>query len=60
MIDKLDGLSMDIEAENKNKLKSVFPECFIEGRLDIDKLLISQTILRNTSLSGKARAIACG
>ena len=39
MIDKLDGLSMDIEAENKNKLKSVFPECFIEGRLDIDKLL---------------------
>ena len=25
MIDKLDGLSMDIEAENKNKLKSVFP-----------------------------------
>lgn len=39
MIDKLDGLSMDIEAENKDKLQSVFPECFIEGRLDIDKLL---------------------
>ncbi|MCM1135796.1 MAG: site-specific DNA-methyltransferase [Clostridium sp.] len=39
MNDKLDGLSMDIEAANKAKLQAVFPECFIEGRLDIDKLL---------------------
>lgn len=39
MTDKLDGLSMDIEAENKARLASVFPECFTEGRLDIDKLL---------------------
>lgn len=39
MTDKLDGLSMDIEAENKARLQSVFPECFTEGRLDIDKLL---------------------
>ncbi len=38
-MDKLDGLSMDIEAANKDKLESVFPECFTEGRLDIDKLL---------------------
>nr|WP_243157822.1 site-specific DNA-methyltransferase [Anaerotruncus colihominis] len=30
---------MDIEAENKARLQSVFPECFTEGRLDIDKLL---------------------
>jgi adenine-specific DNA-methyltransferase len=37
--DKVDGLSMDIEAENKARLQSVFPECFTEGRLDIDKLL---------------------
>ena len=37
-MDKLDGLSMDIEAANKDKLESVFPECFTEGRLDIDKL----------------------
>ena len=29
---------MDIEAANKDKLESVFPECFTEGRLDIDKL----------------------
>lgn len=39
MTDKLDGLSMDIESVNREKLQAVFPECFIEGRLDIDKLL---------------------
>lgn len=39
MTDKLDGLSMDMEAVNKEKLRSVFPECFNEGSLDIDKLL---------------------
>ena len=39
MINKLDGLSMDLEVINKEKLKKVFPECFIEERLDIDKLL---------------------
>ncbi|MDD4716339.1 MAG: site-specific DNA-methyltransferase [Oscillospiraceae bacterium] len=38
-MDKLDGLSMDLEAANMDKLKSVFPECFAEGKLDIDKLL---------------------
>ena len=39
MSDKLNGLSMDIEAVNKSKLQAIFPECFIEDRLDIDKLL---------------------
>ena len=39
MTDKIDGLSMDIESANKEKLQAVFPECFTEGRLDIDKLL---------------------
>lgn len=39
MTEKLDGLSMDIETENKERLKAVFPECFTEGKLDIDKLL---------------------
>lgn len=39
MTDKLDGLSMDLEKENMEKLRSVFPECFAEGKLDIDKLL---------------------
>ncbi len=38
-IEKLSGLSMDIEGVNKEKLKRVFPECFAEGKLDIDKLL---------------------
>ncbi|MFI3174678.1 MAG: site-specific DNA-methyltransferase [Bacillota bacterium] len=36
---KLDGFSMDLESDNKQKLQSVFPECFAEGKLDIDKLL---------------------
>ncbi|MDE7054621.1 MAG: site-specific DNA-methyltransferase, partial [Oscillospiraceae bacterium] len=39
MTEKLDGLTMDLESANKDKLRSVFPECFTEGRLDIDKLL---------------------
>lgn len=36
---ELDGMSMDIENNEKEKLKSVFPECFVEGKLNIDKLL---------------------
>ena len=39
MVSKLEGLSLDLEVINKEKLKSVFPECFSEGTLDIDKLL---------------------
>lgn len=39
MTEKLDGLTMDLESANKDKLHAVFPECFTEGRLDIDKLL---------------------
>ncbi len=35
----LDGMSMDIEKNEREKLQSVFPECFVEGKLDIDKLL---------------------
>ena len=35
----IDGMSMNIEQTNMDKLKSVFPECFAEGKLDIDKLL---------------------
>ena len=38
-MDKLDGLTMDLESANKDKLRTVFPEYFTEGRLDIDKLL---------------------
>lgn len=39
MNNKLDGFSMDLENANMEKLKSVFLECFAEGKLDIDKLL---------------------
>ena len=39
MFDIIDGLSMNLEQANMDKLKSVFPECFAEGKLDIDKLL---------------------
>ena len=38
-MEKLDGYSMDLEKANMEKLKSIFPECFSEGNLDIDKLL---------------------
>jgi len=37
--EKLDGLSMNIEQTERDKLCSIFPQCFVEGRLDIDKLL---------------------
>lgn len=35
----MDGLSMNIEQTNLDKLRSLFPECVSEGKLDIDKLL---------------------
>lgn len=30
---------MDIEGSEKKKLRAVFPQCFVEGKLDIDRLL---------------------
>jgi len=39
MNDVIDGMSMDIEQIERDKLRSVFPQCFSDGRLDIDKLL---------------------
>lgn len=38
-MDRMDGLSMNLEQANLEKLRSVFPECVSEGKLDIDKLL---------------------
>lgn len=35
----IDGMSMDIAQEARERLQSAFPDCFSEGRLDIDKLL---------------------
>lgn len=39
MPNTIDGLSMNLEQANMDKLRAVFPECFAEGKLDIDKLL---------------------
>lgn len=39
MNNKLDGMSMNIEQTELDKLRSLFPQCFAEGKLDIDKLL---------------------
>ena len=39
MPDMMDGLSMNIEQTNLDKLRAVVPECVSEGKLDIDKLL---------------------
>jgi len=38
-MDKIDGMSMDIEGVERSKLQSLFPQCFKEGKLDIDMLL---------------------
>ena len=38
-MDTMDGLSMNLERANLDKLRNLFPECFTEGKLDIDKLL---------------------
>lgn len=38
-MDTMDGLSMDLERANLDKLRAMFSECFAEGKLDIDKLL---------------------
>lgn len=38
-IEKISGYSMDIEGAEKEKLREIFPQCFVEGKLDIDKLL---------------------
>ena len=38
-MEKLEGLSKNIELTEREKLASVFPQCFVEGKLDIDKLL---------------------
>lgn len=39
MSNQIDGFSMNIEQTNLDKLRSAFPECVSEGKLDIDKLL---------------------
>ena len=38
-MEKIDGLSKDIEKTERKNPASVFPQCFVEGKLNIDKLL---------------------
>ncbi len=38
-IPTVEATSLDVTASEKDKLRAVFPECFVEGKLDIDKLL---------------------
>ena len=40
-IKKFDGKSLDVAEADKERLKAVFPQCFVEGKLDIDKLSTS-------------------
>ena len=37
-MEKLNGTSMDLVQENVKKLKEIFPEIFIEARIDFDLL----------------------
>ena len=37
-MEKLDRTSMDLVQENIKKLKEIFPEIFIEGKIDFDLL----------------------
>jgi len=37
-MEKLNGKSKDIAAENIQKLKELFPEVFTEGKVDFDAL----------------------
>lgn len=37
-MDKMDGMTMNIEQANVEKLKEVFPEVFMGGKVDFDKV----------------------
>ena len=37
--EKMDGMSLDIEKANIEKLRTVFPDCVTEGKVDADKLM---------------------
>ena len=37
-MEKLNGTSMNLIQENVKKLKEIFPEIFIEGKIDFDLL----------------------
>ena len=37
--ENLVGLSMDIEGTEMEKLRSLFPQCFVDGQLSVTKLM---------------------
>ena len=37
-MEKLDGTSMNLVQENAKKLKEIFPEIFVEDKIDFDLL----------------------
>ena len=37
-MEKFNGTSMDLVQENIKKLKEIFPEAFVEGKVDFDVL----------------------
>lgn len=45
MTNKLSGLTLDLESTNKDKLKSVFPECFTEGREKLSAKVVRQFVV---------------
>ena len=38
-MEKLDGLSFDFSSDNVKKIKHIFPDCIIDGKVDVEKLL---------------------
>ena len=53
-MEKMDGMTMNIEQANVEKLKEVFPEVFADGKVDFDKL---QRLLGNYIADDKERYI---
>ena len=51
-MEKMDGMTMNIEQANVEKLKEVFPEVFADGKVDFDKL---QRLLGNYIADDKER-----
>lgn len=37
-MNRMDGMTMDIEQANVEKLKQVFPEVVVDGKVDFEKL----------------------
>lgn len=51
-MEKMDGMTMNLEQANVEKLKEVFPEVFADGKVDFDKL---QMLLGNYIADDKER-----